>query len=63
MSHHRYILFNLILFFIIILVESKDCNCIENAIGQVRCPGSGIGGYFSGYGNCCFCKECSSCND
>lgn len=56
----------------IVMVNAETCQCIQNAIRQVRCPGSGASGYFSGYGNChshesrlsgCYCYGCSSCND
>jgi hypothetical protein len=49
----------------------KTCKCINNFIGQTRCPGS-KNGYFKGCGNChtydnrlsgCSCGECSSCED
>lgn len=61
-----------VLYGMVYLVESKSCDCISNAINQVRCPGSGISGYFSGYGHChghdnmlsgCSCTGCSTCDD
>lgn len=55
-------------------VIAKDCPCIHNLIGQIRCPGSGENnGYFNGYGHCssreasistgCNCYGCSTCDD
>ncbi|GAA5801617.1 hypothetical protein HPULCUR_007065 [Helicostylum pulchrum] len=60
------------LYFMVYLVESKSCACITNSIDQIRCPGSGLSGYFSGYGHCsshnnmlsgCTCIGCSTCDD
>ncbi|KAI8054839.1 hypothetical protein BDF21DRAFT_431167 [Thamnidium elegans] len=68
----RILFTTLTVYFIVSGVESLDCPCITSVINQERCPGSGLAGYISGYGNCdgyenrvsgCFCTGCLSCDD
>lgn len=60
-----------VLYFMVCLVESKNCECISNWTGE-RCPGSGYEGVIAGYGHCqsydnmlsgCVCHGCSTCDD